>query len=115
VTERNASLELKVAFEAAKEQFLAELTSDERSLFLIQFSSCSSAQSLLDEVQKFEVIANGKQRGLRLARKIKSFGENLEPYFKIIEIVCGAHPEYANFAWAALRLILQVGLMESHF
>jgi hypothetical protein len=98
------SLELVVAFAEAKKNFLDSLTVEEQA----RLTDCSSAQILLDEVKKFEVIAKSKQRGLRFAQKIQSLSESLGPYFSIIEIFCGAHPEYANLAWGALRLILQV-------
>ncbi|KAE8441834.1 hypothetical protein EG329_004287 [Mollisiaceae sp. DMI_Dod_QoI] len=54
-------------------------------------------------------------RLMRLARcmsKIEGLGRSLEPYFKIIEIFCGAHPDWANIALGAFRLVLQLA---SHF
>ncbi|RYP78188.1 hypothetical protein DL771_000665 [Monosporascus sp. 5C6A] len=41
-------------------------------------------------------------------QKVRAFGDNLSPYFKIMEIVCGSHPEWANIAMGALRFILQL-------
>lgn len=98
------SLELKAIFDQAKDEFLQSLTGDEQ----LQFSRRSPAQNLLAEVRKFEVVVKAKQRGLRRAQKTQNLSDNLEPYFKIIEIICGAHPGYANFAWGAFQLILQV-------
>jgi hypothetical protein len=91
-------------FDQAKREFLASLATEDQ----LRFSSCSSAQALLQDVKQFEVVAKSKQRGLRFAQKIQSLSDNLEPYFKAVELICGAHPEVANLVWGALRLILQV-------
>ncbi|KAM3080226.1 hypothetical protein ACMFMF_003635 [Clarireedia jacksonii] len=87
------SLELEAAFTEAKKNFLDSLTVEEQAAL----SGCSSAQLLLDEVKKFEVIAKPKQRGLRFAQKIKQLGDSLGPYFSIIKIFYSTHPKYTNF------------------
>jgi hypothetical protein len=54
--------------------------------------------------------SKAKHLGTPLLSKIKGFSDNLGPYFKVLEVFCGTHPQWANNAFGALRLILQVRL-----
>jgi hypothetical protein len=96
--------DLNAIFSKAQEDFLAELSEPQRALY----SRCSSPQELLSSCEQFEVISKAKKRGLPFLKRIKSFSENLSPYFKIMEILCAAHPEWANIALGAFRLVLAV-------
>lgn len=91
-------------FRSAQHEFLAALSEKERS----QFSGCASVQDLLSSLEKFDVISKAKRRGLPLLGRIKSLSNNLGPYFKVMEILCSSHPEWASIAYGAFRFILQV-------
>ena len=101
---RRSSVSADEAFQQAQDQFIASLSQQEKT----SFSKCSSPQELLDEVQKFEVISKNTRRGLGLLKHIKSFSDNLQPYFKVIEIIIQCPPQWAAIAWGSIRLVLQV-------
>lgn len=90
-------------FVKAKGDFLASLSAAEKA----QFAECSTAQELLDHVQKMDIISKTKRRGMPLFRTIKNFSNRLSPYFKIIETLCSSHPDWSCIAWGAFRLVLQ--------
>ncbi|KAI0477577.1 hypothetical protein GGR56DRAFT_665513 [Xylariaceae sp. FL0804] len=95
-------------FVDARDQFLGSLSSAERA----QFQNCSSTAELLRSIRSLCAVGNAKRRAMPCLEKIKSFGDKLEPYFKVAELFCGAHPAWANVALGALRLVLQLA---SHF
>jgi hypothetical protein len=97
--------DIQALFTKARDDFLSELSAGEK----LTFSKCSSAEELLASCDKFHVIAKAKRRGIPSFRRIKSLSDNLTPYFKIIEISCATHPEWA-LAFGALRLVLTVSL-----
>jgi hypothetical protein len=89
-------------FSQARDEFLAGLSDRERATF----SKCGSTEELLRSCENFDVISKAKRRGLPWIRRIKTFSDHLEPYFKVLEILCASHPEWANVALGALRLVL---------
>lgn len=91
-------------FIEAREGFFSSLSTIEIS----QFGNCSSVKEVLDGIRNLKHPIKDKRRIYQALDQIKAFGDNLEPYFKIIEIFCGSHPEWSNLALGALRLILQV-------
>ncbi|KAJ4406620.1 hypothetical protein N0V82_010086 [Gnomoniopsis sp. IMI 355080] len=91
------------AFIRARDEFLSLLSPSEQS----DFSSCQSLTDLMRNLEKFQQIRNGGDRIKRGLKKVQAFGRNLEPYFHIMEIFCGAHPEWANIAFGSLQLVLQ--------
>jgi hypothetical protein len=103
VQPRKTNADLDETFGKAKRSFLATLTPQERT----QFASCKSADELLSD---FEPIAQKPhfKRTLPFMRRIKNFSDCLEPYFKVVEIVCQSNPEWTCVAWGAFRLVLQV-------
>ncbi|KAK4031405.1 hypothetical protein C8A01DRAFT_51500 [Parachaetomium inaequale] len=95
-------------FARARDEFLSTLASEERA----QFSSCSSVGDLLDNIRCLPNLTRAKRRVKPCLDKIKALGDNLAPYFKIIEIFCASHAESANLVLGALHLILKLA---SHF
>lgn len=91
----------------AQHQFLDTLADHDRT----QFSQCASIEELLANIKQYEGFSKRKRRISASLAKLKVFGDNLGPYFKVVEIICGAHPEWANIALGALRLVLQVDLI----
>jgi hypothetical protein len=91
-------------FTKARDGFLASLSEYERA----RFSKCSSVKALLEDIQQLGSLSKSRRRLAGCMSKIEGFGRNLEPYFRIIEIFCGSHPDWANIALGALRLVLQV-------
>ena len=91
-------------FFQARNTFLSSLSQSEQT----QFKNCGSITEVIESLQSLEQLSKAKSRLLPYLAKVDSFGENLSPYFKILEIFCGSHPEWANIALGALRLILQV-------
>jgi len=91
-------------FREARDKFLKALSKEEKA----QFTKCDSIDKLLADVKKPLEFSRSHRRVSACLRIVKSFGDNLEPYFKIVELVCGAHPEFANIAFGAFRLVLVV-------
>lgn len=91
-------------FIEAREAFFSSLSTIAKS----QFGNCSSIEEVLDGIRNLKHPIKDQRRIHRALEKIKTFGDNLQPYFKIIEIFCGSHPEWSNLVLGALRLILQV-------
>jgi hypothetical protein len=98
------SEDAQALFAKAQDDFLAGLSDSERATF----SRCNSSADLLASCQNFDVIAKVKRRGLPLLRRIKCLSDNLEPYFKVMEILCSTHPEWANIVLGTFRLVLTV-------
>lgn len=96
------------AFVEARNQFLSLLSPSEQS----DISSCGSVEDLINNLKKFHHLKNSGGRLERCLHKVKVLGDNLQPYFKIMEIFCGAHPEWANIALGSLQLILQVRVVD---
>ncbi|KAF5013300.1 hypothetical protein FDECE_695 [Fusarium decemcellulare] len=88
----------------AQEEFSQSLSYDERK----SLQTCQSPEDLLQSIDRFVNVAQKRRCGKALLHKIKNFSDKLSPYFKIIDIFCSIHPEWANIAWGALRLILQL-------
>ena len=91
-------------FAKARDEFLSTLAPEEHA----QFSSCSSVQDVLGKITGIQNLTKAKRRVKPCLDKIKDLGDNLTPYFKIIEIFCASHPEWANLVLGALHLILKV-------
>lgn len=93
-------------FAAARDKFLTSLSATERAWF----TPCSSIQEVLQEANKFEQFANRRSKTTRCLQKIKQLGDNLEPYFKILEIFGASHPDWANIALGSLLLVFKVSI-----
>ena len=91
-------------FIRTRDEFLEALADHEQE----RFSKCGSVDELLADIKSLESFSKSRRRTTTSLAKIKAFGDNLVPYFKIMEIACATHPEWANIALGALRLILQV-------
>jgi hypothetical protein len=91
-------------FTQTRDEFLKALADHERA----RFSKCGSIDELLSDVKALESFSKSRRRTTACLAKVKAFGDNLVPYFKIMEIACTTPPEWANIALGALRLILQV-------
>lgn len=88
----------------ARNRFLSLLSPPEQA----DLSSCLSVEDLIGNLEKIPNLSNGGRRVKRSLEKVKVLGDNLQPYFRIMEIFCGAHPEWANIALGSLQLVLQV-------
>jgi hypothetical protein len=71
---------------------------------------CSSSEELLAHVSKFAGLSKNTRKGKIFVQRIKDLCDRLTPYFSIIETICGSNPQWANIAWGAFRLVLQVRL-----
>jgi hypothetical protein len=91
-------------FRQAREAFLETLPENER----IQFSACTSASVLLQDVQSFTGFRKEHENWAASLRKVEKFSDHLQPYFEIANIVLRSNPEWSAIAWGALRLILKV-------
>lgn len=91
-------------FVKARNDFVALLSPSEQA----DLSSCLSLCDLMLKLEKFQHLSNGGSRIKRSLEKVRALGNNLQPYFKIMETFCGAHPEWANIALGSLLLVLQV-------
>lgn len=91
-------------FLQARNDFISLLSPSEQA----DLSQCSSVQELIGNLEKFQHLNKGGRRIKRCLEKVKHLGDNLEPFFSVMEIFCGAHPEWANIALGSLQLVLQV-------
>lgn len=94
----------EMLFAQARESFLASLSPAERQTL----SGCSSINEVLNRTQSLASLNKAKTRILPCLEKIKSFGDNISAYFKVLEIFCASNPEWANLALGSLFLVLQV-------
>ncbi|KAH6889829.1 hypothetical protein B0T10DRAFT_486893 [Thelonectria olida] len=101
--------DLHSIFEDVKKEFLNNLSVEEQALF----HPVHSTKDLLAGLENLEATQKkARRRALPLLQAVQKFGDNIEPFFKVVEILCAAHPEWANIALGALRLLLQLA---SHF
>jgi len=93
-----------VAFDHARDAFLASLSEKDRKLY----SPCASSSELLAGIGKLEAITKQKTRGRKHLQAIREFSDNLAPYFRLVDIFVSSNPQYAALCWGAVRLVLQV-------
>ncbi|KAK0649423.1 hypothetical protein B0T16DRAFT_410052 [Cercophora newfieldiana] len=91
-------------FTQARDTFLASLSAAERQ----NLSGCSDINEVLDRIASIASLSKAKKRIFPCLEKIKTFGDNMSTYFKVLEIFCGSHPEWANLALGSLFLVLQL-------
>ena len=96
-------------FEKAKEQFLAQLSDEEKS----KFSKYNSADEVLADLSKLQNFTKDKRKLTRAMASIELFSKQLEPFFDIFGIIVQSHPEWTAIAWGAFRLVLQVWFRNS--
>lgn len=92
-------------FREARDQFIESLPLQARAVF----STSSSVDELLDYIQNLEVLAKLRRRKW-IIKTIKSFSDQLKPYFEVVSILVQSNPEYSALVWGALRMIFQVRL-----
>jgi len=95
------------------EGVFAEAASKFQSDFQVVDKGCLAVQtpeSLVDALAAYiDTLRTPHHSRLHDAiSKVASFAGAFEPYFKIVEIMIGSHPEYAAIAWGAVRLLFQV-------
>ena len=100
----NADDNVDNVFLEARNAFLASLSKHEQSLV----SECSSAEELLSEVAKLADFRSKHPTVAKPLDKIKKFSDQLECYFKAVDIFVQINPEHSAIAWGAIRLVLQV-------
>jgi hypothetical protein len=94
------------AFDQAFQDFLINLPEKERA----RYSPCSSADDLLESIQKLNDLAKKwqKTRINRAVGGVKAFSDRLQPFFACIDIFIQPNPKYAVIIWGSIRLVLQV-------
>jgi len=92
-------------FGQARDSFFMSISSAERQ----NLSGCSTIDEVLSRIENLSSLSKAKKRILPCLEKVKSFGDNLSTYFKVLEIFCASNPEWANLALGSLFLVLQVG------
>ncbi|KAK3386582.1 hypothetical protein B0H63DRAFT_468028, partial [Podospora didyma] len=101
---RQSNYHTPTLFVQTRDECLEVLTSDEQA----RLSKCASMEDLLADLKAMEGFSKSRRRMTASLTKVKAYGDNLEPYFKIMEILCATNPEWANIALGAFRLILQL-------
>ncbi|RBA13422.1 hypothetical protein FPRO05_02216 [Fusarium proliferatum] len=89
-------------FQQAHEEFLRQLSDEERT----QFTQIRSSQIFLDEFKKLGQFAKKHTKWTKLLRSVEKCSEKLDPYFDVVGITIQSHPEWAAIAWGAFRLVL---------
>lgn len=88
-------------------RFRDSLPSSDRA----QLAQCDNSESLILNIET--IAYNFKNRSsisrlIACCGIIKRFAEAWEPFFQITNILVSSHPEYAAFAWGAIRLLFLV-------
>ncbi|KAF2645315.1 hypothetical protein P280DRAFT_531385 [Massarina eburnea CBS 473.64] len=92
-------------FEHVIQDFRASLSPTEKTLFM-EFGT--SKDMIKDLQQACEGARNGRKLS-RLCHRIDRFASAWEPFFDITGIFVQTHPEFAGFAWGAIRLVFLLG------
>ena len=98
------SYDEEAIFRHARDRFFQHLSSEDRAAFV----QINSLTGLLDNFKKLQATFKDDSRWMKMFSAVKTCNDRLQPYFKIIDIITQAHPEWAAIAWGAFRLILQV-------
>ncbi|KAI0379207.1 hypothetical protein F5Y04DRAFT_290418 [Hypomontagnella monticulosa] len=91
-------------FEKARDEFISSLAPEDR----VYYSPCASAADLEHSIQNLQCFADRRLPKSAILNLVKSLNQNLEPYFKVVEIFVSSNPELAALVWGSLRLILQL-------
>jgi hypothetical protein len=106
---RSATKDEVKVFCKARDEFLDSLPESERS----RFSKCTSGEDLLAEVKAVAAFKTGHRKWERSFQCITTFSKQLQPYFRIVEIMIQSNPEWTAIAWGAFRFVLLVRLVAS--
>ena len=72
----------------------------------------TSKEMLKDLEARCQDVQNGRKLS-KMCQKIESFASAWEPFFDITSILVQACPDYAAFAWGAIRLVFLVSQLHS--
>lgn len=96
------------AFNNAYQSFYDSLPEKDQMLF----APCASVDDIIQGLKKLSTLAKNKKKASILER-ISSFAGQLEPYFKVVDIMVQSNPKYVALVWGALRLIFQVSFLKT--
>lgn len=94
------------AFNNAYKWFYESLPPNEQHRYVQEVSP----KELLTALEHLKTHAKQRQKK-RISQSIGRIGkvvQNFEQYFKAVDIIIQAHPEYAALVWGAMRFLLQV-------
>lgn len=73
---------------------------------------CTNTESLILNIETIAYNFKNRSKVPRLiacCNTIKRFAQAWEPFFEVTTILISSHPEYAAFAWSAVRLVFLLG------
>ena len=73
-----------------------------------QFHQYDSASTMVRDLEVHCKRIEGGGKLLATCKVIDRFAKLWSPFFEIIGIFVSSHPEYAAFAWGAIRLVFLV-------
>jgi hypothetical protein len=91
-------------FREARDNFLASLSAEER----VHFPTCTSANNLINNIKAPDAFKKNHNRWMKTLKRFKDFGDQLQPYFEVMNIALQSHPEWTAIAFGAFRLVIQV-------
>jgi hypothetical protein len=98
-----ASTPANEVFRKALQKHIETWKSDARS-----FSTDSSPQDVLQEVQKYE-DRHRKKAIRRYADRFSALVQQFQGFFSAVDVFVSADPHIAGLVWGGLRFVIQVG------
>lgn len=94
-------------FQDAFSLFVDSLSEDEWKDLQIYQSAEAMTLAIKNQVNKESNHYRKRKLG-KCMEAIREFGQNLKPYFAVVDIFVQTNPQYAGLVWGALRLLFQV-------
>jgi hypothetical protein len=91
-------------FENAINSFRDILSAEDK----LSFKSFNNPESMIQDVKERCKELKDHRRLLATCKSIDRFALAWSPFFDIITIFVSTHPEWAGFAWGAIRLVFLV-------
>lgn len=92
-------------FSSACKAFREGLSEEDLKDFIEYQDSSAMIQDIVNRCKEHPIH---EARLTRCCQRIDLLASNLAPFFNIINIFVQAGPQFAGFAWGALRLVFQV-------
>ncbi|KAL6863348.1 hypothetical protein ACO1O0_003597 [Amphichorda felina] len=97
---------LENAIEKAYNDFLASLPEKEKlSLFT---TPCASADDIVKEIKSLDIMTRRGSSSKTCISMVQKLGDQLEPFFKIVEIFVSSKPEIAALVWGSVRFVFKL-------
>ncbi|KAJ9316618.1 hypothetical protein DTO271D3_3125 [Paecilomyces variotii] len=106
-TKRPPDKHMLEIFQDAFSLFVDSLSEDEWKDLQIYQSAEAMTLAIKNQVNKESNHYRKRKLG-KCMEAIREFGQNLKPYFAVVDIFVQTNPQYAGLVWGALRLLFQI-------